>query len=241
VWVDEGPVREAAEAAVARANDATPRRPGRAPRPLPDDVQAELEAQAGAKRAPRLGERLEAARGAFERERYIDARRMLLLLAQEAPGAASVRELLGLTYYRLDRWKQAVTELEAYRALTGAVDQHPVLMDCYRALRRYRAVEDLWDELRAASPGPARMSEGRIVLAGSLADQGKLGPAIALLEKADSSPKKVRDDHLRQWYVLGDLYDRGGDAPRARHQFARIRQVDPTFADVEDRLRTLGR
>lgn len=241
MWVDEGPVRDAAEAAVARATEQPRPRRTRTVAPLPDEVRAELEAQAGSKRAPRLGERLEAARGAFERERYSDTRRMLLPLVQEAPGASSVRELLGLTYYRMDRWKQAVTELEAYRVITGSVDQHPVLMDCYRALRKYKLVDGLWDELKAASPGPALVTEGRIVRSGALADQGKLREAIALLEKADSTPKKVREDHLRQWYALGDLYDRGGDVPRARALFGRVRQVAPDFGDVEDRLRGLGR
>ena len=34
-------------------------------------------------------------------------------------------------------------ELEAYADLSGSVDQNPVLMDCYRATRRWRKVEEL--------------------------------------------------------------------------------------------------
>ena len=56
-----------------------------------------------------------------------------------------------------------------------------------------------------------------------------------------SGPKSVRDHHLRQWYVLGDLYDRVGDPISARRWFAAIAEVDPEFADVEQRLRSLGR
>jgi tetratricopeptide (TPR) repeat protein len=238
--VDEGPIRSAAEDAVSRGAKAKLSARRRKPAPLPDDVRDELTAQTGATRAERLGERLEAARGAFERERYIDARRMLIPLAEEAPGAASVRELLGLVYYRLDQWKRATVELEAYRAITGAVDQHPVLMDSYRALRRYRPVDELWDELKAASPAPRIMTEGRIVKAGTLADQGQLAEAIRLLEGAEGNPKKVRDHHLRQWYVLADLYDRSGDVPRARRLFSRIEQTTPGFADVRERLGALG-
>ena len=145
---------------------------------------AELEQAGGAKRAPKLAERLDAGRGAFERERYQDARRILSKLAREAPGAASVRELHGLTLYRLERWKQAAAELEAYRAITGSADQDPVLADCYRALRRYGRVEELWDELREASPSAALVTEGRIVAAGARADQGDLQGAIALLVRA---------------------------------------------------------
>ena len=56
--------------------------------------------------------------------------------------------------------------------LTGSTEQHPVLADCYRALRRYDEVEPLWQELREVSPSAELVAEGRIVYAGSLADRG---------------------------------------------------------------------
>ncbi len=46
------------------------------------------------------------------------------------------------------------------------------------------------------------MAEGRIVAAGAMADQGELNGALKLMERAGDVPKKVRDHHLRQWYVL---------------------------------------
>jgi tetratricopeptide (TPR) repeat protein len=245
VWIDEGPVRTAAAEAVARGERTTIGPTGAAGRArprkqLPDDVADELERVAGPRRAPRLAERLAKAREAFERDRYQDARRILAPLATEAPGAAAVRELYGLTLYRLDRWKQAAVELEAYRALTGSVDQLPVLADCYRALRKYGKVDELWEELRAASPSAAAVAEGRIVAAGALADRGDLRGAIALMERADAVPRRLRDHHLRLWYVLADLYDRSGDVPRARALFRRVRDHAPGFADVEERLANLG-
>ena len=115
----------------------------------------------------------------------------------------------------------------------------PVLADCYRAQRRYRRVDELWAELREASPSAAIVAEGRIVAAGALADQGDLQGALALLERVPASPRVVRDHHLRQWYALADLYDRAGDAPRARALFRRIRDVDPSFADVSQRIANL--
>ena len=50
---------------------------------------------------------------AYERERYGDARRIVGRLAEEAPAAAAVRELHGLTLYRLGKWRDAAKELEA--------------------------------------------------------------------------------------------------------------------------------
>ena len=65
-----------------------------------------------------------------------------------------------------------------------------MLADCYRALGRHAKVDELWEELRAASPSAALVAEGRIVYAGSLADQGKLADAIAVLEAAKPPGKK---------------------------------------------------
>ena len=59
--------------------------------------------------------------------------------------------------------------------------------------------------------------------------------------KAAAVPKKVRDHHLRQWYVIGDLSDRSGDVIAARKWFGLVAEHDADFADVQDRLRSLGR
>ena len=238
LWIDEGSVREEANRATARAVGATPSTRRR--RRLPSDVVQELERAAGRQRLPRLEGRVSEARAAFEAERYRDAASILGPLATEFPDAAAVRELLGLTFYRLERWKRATVELEAYRHLTGAVDEHPVLADCYHALKRWRAVEELWEELRDASPSAELVMEGRIVAAGALADRGRLQEAIARMQPASAEPRRVQDHHLRAWYVLGDLHDRAGDPTTAGTYFRRILRRDASFADVPERLAGLG-
>ena len=116
-----------------------------------------------------------------------------------------------------------------------------MLADSYRALRRYTEVEELWRELREASPSAELVAEGRIVSAGALADRGDLRAAIARLEPAERAVARIRLHHLRLWYALADLYDRAGDSPRARSLFMRVASADPDFADVRDRLGALGR
>jgi tetratricopeptide (TPR) repeat protein len=176
---------------------------------------------------------------AFERERYQDARRILRTLADEVPASAAVRELYGLVLYRTGQWAQAARQLETYRQLSGSFDQHPVLADCYRALRRYDDAEEIWTDLREASPSGDLVAEGRIVAAGCRADQGDLAGAIALLERPERRVKRPQDRHLRQWYALADLYERAGEMPRARELFSRIAAVDPDAFDVRQRLRSL--
>ncbi|HET9692591.1 MAG TPA: hypothetical protein VFP61_15700 [Acidimicrobiales bacterium] len=208
-------------------------------RTVPRPVVDELEHQAGAQRGGRLAGRLAEAAHAYERDRYQEARRILRPLAEELPESASVQELYGLTLYRMGQWALAARHLEIYRHRSGEYDQHPVLADCYRALRRYADAEALWDDLREASPSAELVAEGRIVEAGCKADQGDLRGAITTLERAARRVDHPADHHLRQWYVLADLYERAGDVPRARDLFARVAAADADAFDVRSRLRAL--
>ncbi|MDQ1375033.1 MAG: hypothetical protein QOJ09_2371, partial [Actinomycetota bacterium] len=235
VWEQDTPTTR-----TAAKSDAASRKQARRAKPLAPEVAGELTAERGEKRATRLQTRLSDAAGAFERGRYLDARRMLKPLADEAPGAASVRELYGLTLYHLERWRDAARELEAFRALTGSVEQHPVLADSYRALKRYKQVDTLWEELRQASPGAELVAEGRIVAAGAKADRGDVPGAIALIEGAKLDLKRPKLHHLRLLYALADLYERAGDIPRARDLFRRILDKDNDFYDAAERARALG-
>ncbi len=176
----------------------------------------------------------------FEVERYGEAARILKSLCDQAPTMATARELYGLVLYRQGRWRAAANQLEAFRAMTGSTEQNPVLADCYRALKRWRMVDELWEELRAASPSAELVTEGRIVTAGALADRGDLTGAIKLLGRDWRLPKRALEHHLRRAYALADLSERTGDVPRARELYSRISATDPDFADVRDRLRSLG-
>ena len=217
----------------------------RAPAELPADIANELATAAGPDwnhLRDRISERMAAGIGAYQRERYRDASRILKTVVDAVPNSASARELLGLSQYHQSYWKAALPNLEAFAALTGSVDQHPVRMDCHRALGRPRRVEALFIELKKGSPDPEVLAEGRMVLAGTRADSGDLSGAINLLVEAGAGRlvRNPADRHLRQWYVLGDLTERSGDLPKARELFLRIAAVEPDAYDVADRLESLG-
>jgi len=235
-WVRVDDVREEATSAVTRG-----RRPAIDERvEIEDEVRQELNRSVGAVRAPRLEQRLADATRAFSAERYGDAARILRRLAEEAPRVAAVRELYGLTLYRQGKWRAAVKELEAFRMLTSSTEQHPVLADSYRALGDTATVDELWEELRSASPSAELVVEGRIVVAGSMADRGDLPGAIRVLEQGWRIPRRAQDHHLRRGYALADLYERAGDVARARELFSRLAALDPGFADVRARLHALN-
>jgi tetratricopeptide (TPR) repeat protein len=238
VLVDDD-VRDQAERAVRRGS--APRRRGEASSgaSLDDDVRAQVAKSTDPARRERVERRLKEAGKAFQADRFGDAARILKPLAQQAPSLAPVRELYGLTLYRQGKWRPAIAELEAFRSLTGSTEQNPVLADCHRALGHYDEVGELWDELRQASPSAELVTEGRIVAAGALADQGRTRPAIQLLEKDWRFPKRPKEHHLRRAYALADLYERAGELPRARDLFQRVAAADPEFADAGQRARAL--
>jgi tetratricopeptide (TPR) repeat protein len=239
-WIDEGSVRQAATGATKRAS--TPSGdPRRASKPVDPEVSAALVDALGKQRGARLAERLAQASEALDRERFQEARRIATAIAKEAPSVAAAHEIVGLSSYRLGRYKQAAAALQAAQDLHAEPALLPVIADCHRAEGRWAAVEQVWAEIKAASPSHDVMAEGRIVAAGALADQGDLRGAIELMEPATKRPKAVREFHLRQWYVLGDLYDRVGDPIAARRWFGAVAEHDDEYADVTSRLRSLGR
>ncbi len=106
-----------------------------------------------------------------------------------------------------------------------------MLADCYRAQGRFADVEALWSELSAVSPSGALVNEGRIVMAGAIADRGDVDAAVRMLAKGWKRPSRPKEHHLRRAYALADLYERSGDVPRARALFDWIVAKDPDFVD----------
>ena len=243
-WQDEGSTRKPRD---SRNSSRSPRRDNDDDRVMtvsiknvePGDAN-KIKEQLGAT-ADRAIERLARALHAFEAHRYSEARKLAMPLLSQVSGLAIVHEVAGLSMYRLGRWQDAAEQLEIARGIkAGEVINHPVLADCYRALRRYEKVTELWESMKLLSPPAALLAEGRIVAAGALADQGELQSAVRMMTHGSSDPHKVQEHHLREWYVLADLYDRAGDVASARRLFAKIQSSDAKFADVADRLNTLG-
>ena len=205
------------------------------------DLAGALRRKLGAERGTWALGQVNKAAGAFAREYHREALSQLRpVMETEAADVPEVRELYGLTLYRLRRWRAAARQLETFAALTRSSEQGPVLADCYRALQHWDKVDEVWEELRRESPSADLVTEGRIVAAGALADRGKLAEAVALLADGWRTPRNPQEFHLRRAYALADLYDRGGDQPSARRLFAWIDRNAPGFADTPDRLADLS-
>lgn len=236
-----------------RGPGAPPRRTPTAPKaperpPLPDDeepqlprtVRKEIDRLLGSSRRSRdVGLCLSIASQALEEDRPDVALEVLAWAKHEAPRLAVLREAYGVTLYQLQRWSDALSELQAYRRLTGRTDQNHVIADCLRALGR-----DLGQVTDAARPlvedaqAPEdRRAEAAIVWASALGDAGDIGAGRAVLRRFLERPRSSDAEHdLRVRYVAADLASRAGDRDEAVRQLELIRAVADDFLDVADRL-----
>ena len=242
IWVDEGSTRPIRRPEGIRARGTgRAQKGGRKEVRALDSVVEEFERAVGNRGSVRALKRYDAALQAFEAHRYEDARKILNPMAKEYSDVAAVHEMLGLCLYRGGQWKRALTELEVAVALNPDwIFNHAVIQDCHRALGNHQMVEKYWRELAEASPHPELIAEGRIVMAGSLADRKLFEEAHAVMEKAAGDMKRPSEYHLRQWFVIADLYDKQGNVIQARQFFERIALHDRQFVDVAERLATLG-
>ena len=242
IWVDEGSTRPIRRPEGIRARGTgRAQKGGRKEVRALDSVVEEFERALGTRASVRALKRYDAALQAFEAHRYEDARKILNPMAKEYTGVSAVHEMLGLCLYRGGQWKRALTELETAVSLNPDwIFNHAVIEDCHRALGNHQMVEKYWRELAEASPHPELLAEGRIVMAGSLSDRKLFEEAHALMEKAAGDMKRPSEYHLRQWFVIADIYDKQGNVIQARQFFERIALHDRQFVDVAERLATLG-
>jgi len=240
-------LRTEAEAAIERAGP-LPKRPKKrkaksdepqeryvlTPRKLPDPKR-QLKDLLGDSGGGRAWRDLNVAAEHLDAGRAGQARVIAERLHGRAPQVLEVAEIYGLALYGQGRWREAIEVLEDVRASSGLPDQNPVLADAHRAVGNHADVAALWAELREASPSSSLMTEGRIVAAGSLADQGRFNDAVRLLSKGWKRPKRPMEHHLRRAYALADLYERAGEAPQAKELMGWIAHHEPDYLDVSAR------
>ena len=151
-----------------------------------------------------------------------------------APRVASIREAHGVARYLDEDFAGALTELQAYRRMTGRTDQNHLIADCLRGLGRdLDRVTEPVEVLLEDSDAPAdRQDEGVIVWASALADDGQVEAARALIRRR-LQRASGRDDaamspgRLRLLVVAADLAARAGDETAARAYRDRIAAADP--------------
>ena len=158
------------------------------------------------------------------------------------PRSPTVRETLGVAYYLTEDFANALTELQAYRRLSGRQDQNHVLADCHRALGKpTRGIADLIEAMAESAP-TERYVEGLIVWASAVADGGDVAAGQAILRPRLAEvgdPSDPTDEDVRLWYAAGDLAARAGDADAAVAFFERVVAADADSYDARERIEAL--
>jgi tetratricopeptide (TPR) repeat protein len=156
-----------------------------------------------------------------------------------APRSGAVREVLGIALYRAGRFREALTELQAYRRLTGRLDQNHLIADSFRAVGTpEKAVPVAREAIHARLPDAPR-AEAAIVAASALSDMGRTDEALAVLAGFPVRGAARREHEVRMWYVEADLLERAGRRKEAVAVFRRILRVEPDAFDVAERIAAL--
>jgi tetratricopeptide (TPR) repeat protein len=219
-----------------RGASAAIRRPG-----LPSEIVAELRQTARSGKADAAISRLERAAQLLERGDARGAAAEAQKAKELAPRSAAVREVLGLAYYGLERYREALTEMQTYRRMSGRADQNHIIADSLRAVGRPERAVPLAEEALAARGVPlAAKTEAVIVAASALADQDKFDQALGLLRRIRTRDDVAGPEVIRVWYVTGDILARAGRPNEAAREFRKILRHDPGAYDVAERAAQLS-
>jgi len=148
-----------------------------------------------------------------------------------------VREVVGITAYRTERWAEALAELRAARRMTGRNEYLAVMADSERALGRLdRALEVVHSPDARRLPREAQI-ELRIVESGIRRDQGLGDAAVLVLQVQELRDGRVHPFSARLFYAYGEALLTAGRKDEARQAFGKAIEFDPEGeTDAVDRL-----
>ena len=208
---------------------------------LPSEIEEDIRRTARPALQREVGSRLARAIELLERDDPRGAVPEAEKAKAMAPRSAAAREVLGMAYYGVGRWQDAITELKAYKRITGRADHTPLIADSSRGLGRPLDAVPLADEMLRDRGAPAEAkAEAVIVAASALADAGRFAEALALLARARTRADVAEDYTLRLWYVRGDVLARAGRLDEAAAEFRKVMRHDPSAFDAAERLAALG-
>ena len=169
----------------------------------------------------------------YGNEEFEAARRKLAKAKQLSPRSPSVRELLGLSAYRLERWDEALAEMRAYRRIAGDTSYMPAEMDCLRALGRGADVEKTWARFGELGGNRPAEAEARVVYGAFLLDQDRPAEAWAVT-RPSRLPPGAPPYELRRWFIAARAAFEIGDAEAAEKLAAAVYQTEPAMAGLDE-------
>jgi len=149
------------------------------------------------------------------------------------------REATAETAYAAGLYEEALAQYRTLRRMNGSSDIVPVMVDCLRALGKYREALELAGQGMPEITDPSMRIELLIVTAGVRADMGQREEGMRLLRREIEHPtgRHPRGAQSRLLYAFSDLLAQAGDMENARRGFAQAASLDPEGATAAlDRL-----
>lgn len=218
-----------------RPDQPAPRRPGawtEGDDDLPRWVSEELARVTPTEKVAGAISALTAAARSFAEGRHDDALSAALEAKRQSPRDATIREVAGLSAYRLGRWEQALRELRTYRRLSGDTTHVPVEMDVLRALDRPEDVDEAWRMLQHFGGDEDTLNEARVVYGSFLLDREDprrawevTGPSRLVADPSESE--------TRVWYVAARAARALGDRGTARKIYEALERADEAMPGLD--------
>jgi tetratricopeptide (TPR) repeat protein len=212
---------------------------------LPPKVRKEIERLVNDRdRAAEVKLALSLGTEASEDDDHLAARRFLAWAKHLAPRSPVVRETYAIALYRSGDFKAALSELQAYRRISGSDDQNHLLADCIRAEGREpdRAIEIGMLLVDAEDQDIERRVEAAIVVAAVQLDLGRPQRAGAVLARFLTPPvsKDVpAESRVRLLWMVADAAEAEGADARALEALERLLSIDPEYPDADERVSRL--
>ncbi len=152
---------------------------------------------------------------------------------------ATIRELLGLSYYRSGQWESALKEMRAFRRLAGETTHMAVELDALRALDRPDDVEKTWRLFRELGGDTWAKSEAKVVYSSFLLERGRAREAWRII-KPERLVVEAPEHSLREWYVAARVAGALGDTETALKLAKTIEKRDVSFPGLEELFAEIG-
>lgn len=150
--------------------------------------------------------------------------------ADRAGRIAVVRETLALTAYTVGDFALALREMQAYRRISGANDQLPIMVDCERGLGRPDKALELGRSVDPKSLEPGVRANLAIAMSGARLDRGENELALAELEIAELNPEKVFDYSPQLFRAYSDTLEILGRAAESKRWANLAERADAALA-----------
>ena len=127
--------------------------------------------------------------------------------AERAGRIAIVRETLALTAYTVGDFALALREMQAYRRISGANDQLPIMVDCERGLGRPDKALELGRSVDVKTLDPSVRANLAIAMSGARLDRGENELALAELEIPELNPERVFEYSPQLFFAYSDTLE----------------------------------